>query len=356
MKRFVLLLCLAFSLNAIAQTAPFKIGVHYFPGWKDNQLGAAYPIPWDKIKPYPEREPLLGWYTDGEASVMNQHLEWMGKYGINFVVFNWFWSAESKPILSHALNAYLQAPSKHGVEFAIMWANHTKYIFSKKQFETMFRFWAQRYMFRSDYLKVDGKPVVFILSADILNKNAVQIGMQPAQLTALADQIFKEAGLPGINFIAGAGARQGGGLDYTRTGGYTGYFAYNYYGPATYRFANGRYLSHSYEEMTESYRDQWKWFLNNDTGTYFLPMTSGWDKRPWGGSKVPEQDNSASTPAAFEKHLLEAKAKMRAYPEKTKGLGLICCWNEFGEGSYIEPTKKYQFQYLESVKKVFGSP
>ena len=35
---------------------------------------------------------------------------------------------------------------------------------------------------------------------------------------------------------------------------------------------------------------------------------------------------------------------------------VICCWNEFGEGSYIEPTKKDGFSYLEKVKKVFGSP
>jgi hypothetical protein len=35
-------------------------------------------------------------------------------------------------------------------------------------------------------------------------------------------------------------------------------------------------------------------------------------------------------------------------------LGVICCWNEFGEGSYIEPTQKNGFSYLEKIKKVFG--
>jgi hypothetical protein len=33
---------------------------------------------------------------------------------------------------------------------------------------------------------------------------------------------------------------------------------------------------------------------------------------------------------------------------------MIEAWNEFGEGSYIEPTKKWGFSYLETIKNVFG--
>ena len=40
--------------------------------------------------------------------------------------------------------------------------------------------------------------------------------------------------------------------------------------------------------------------------------------------------------------------------KKTLRTGIICCWNEYGEGSYIEPTKAFGMQYLERVKKVFA--
>lgn len=348
----LLLLCLA-SLAAAA--GDYKIGVYYYSGWKDNQLGGAYPIPWDKIRPYPEREPALGWYAEGDVNVMSQQLEWMGQNSIDYVVFNWFWGRDNKPMLTHALNAYLQAPDKHGVQLAIMWANHTTYVFSKQQFEAMFRFWAQRYMFREDYLKVDGKPVVFIFSADVLNKNAAAIGLKTTDLFAMADGIFKEAGLAGIKFVGGAGGSQPG-FDYTAASGYAGFSAYNMHGPAIKRFGQGRQMSHSYAELDEGYRDHWNWFLTKTEGLYVIPMTSGWDKRPWGGSKDPEHDKSISTPAQFEAHLSEAKRLMDANPDKTKRMGVICCWNEFGEGSYIEPTKKDGFSYLEKVKKVFGTP
>jgi hypothetical protein len=84
-------------------------------------------------------------------------------------------------------------------------------------------------------------------------------------------------------------------------------------------------------------------------------MTSGWDKRPWGGTlNDPGRDLAFSTPDSFEAHLRSAKEVMDRNPEKTMRTGVICCWNEFGEGSYIEPTKKYGTQYLERVKKVFS--
>lgn len=340
--------------SASAQTKSFMLGVHYYPGWKDDQVGAAYDKPWDKIKPYPEREPLLGWYPEGDVSVMTQHLDWMRQYGIDYVVFNWIWGSDNRPYLTHALNAFLQSPAKQGAQFAILWANHTDYSFSREQFESIFRFWAQRYMHRDDYVKIDGKPVVFIFSAEILIGNARRIGIKVSDLFVLADRIFKSAGLSGIQFIGGVGGARGTDFDYSAASGYAGFSAYNYHGTATKRFPHGRQVSRSYEELDQGYRDHWTWMLNNASGYYILPMTSGWDKRPWGGSKDPEHDNSLSTPEEFEAHLIAAKDSMLKYPDKTKRMGVICCWNEFGEGAFIEPTKELGFSYLEKVKKVFG--
>jgi hypothetical protein len=351
-KVFVLLSVLLFGA-ADAYAERFKLGVHYFPGWKDNQIGAVYPLPWEKIKPYPEREPLLGWYREGDVNVMEQQLTWMKKFGIDYVVFDWYWSGTDQLFLDHALNAFLQAPNRNGVQFAIMWANHTDYVFSREQFESLFRSWAQGYMLRPDYLRLDGKPVVYIFSADILNKNAAKLGMTSAELLGMAEQIFSNAGLVGISFIGGTSAMPGSSFDYSAESGYAGFSAYNFHGPATFSFESGRQISHSFQELDDGYRDQWKWILNNSDGLYVVPMTSGWDKRPWGGSADPLHDLSVSTPETFELHLRAAKAAMNEDPLKTRRMGLFCCWNEFGEGSYIEPTKKDGFAYLQKIRMVF---
>ena len=84
-------------------------------------------------------------------------------------------------------------------------------------------------------------------------------------------------------------------------------------------------------------------------------MTSGWDKRPWGGSKDPFHDNSLSSPTEFEAHLRAGRDLISNNQILKGGLGVICCWNEFGEGSFIEPTKAKQFHYLDKVRSVFGT-
>ncbi|MRW86257.1 hypothetical protein GJ698_19475 [Pseudoduganella sp. FT26W] len=332
----------------------FKIGVYYFPGWKDNQLGAPFPMPWEKIKPYPEREPLLGWYREGEIPVMEKQLEWMNQYGIDYVVFDWFWGRDNKSPLDHAINAYLRAKDRHNVQFAVMWTTHSDYVFSLEQLKAMFSFWADRYAFRKEYLKMDGKPVVFIFSAVAFNRNAAKLGMTVAELQALADQIFKDAGLAGVNFIGGVFNGEPG-TDHSLKSGYRGFSSYNLHGPVSFRFAGGRQQTRSYDELAQGYSDQWKWMLSHVEGNYVVPMFSGWDRRPWGGSPDPLHDKSIATPDQFEKHLEAARTVMLSAPEKTQKMGVICCWNEFGEGSFIEPTKQSGFSYLEKVKKVFGA-
>ena len=82
-------------------------------------------------------------------------------------------------------------------------------------------------------------------------------------------------------------------------------------------------------------------------------MTSGWDDRPWRGEHT-KDEQSPSTLMQFEAHLREARALMDAHPVKTMKMGVICCWNEFGEGSYVEPTVAEGFQRLQVIKSVFG--
>ena len=56
-----------------------------------------------------------------------------------------------------------------------------------------------------------------------------------------------------------------------------------------------------------------------------------------------------------ELHLLAARQFMDANPTLTRRTGVICCWNEFGEGSFIEPTKVDGLKYLEQIRAVFGT-
>lgn len=331
----------------------YQIGVYYFPGWKDNQVGAPSPKPWEPIKKFPEREPALGWYDEGSDSVMHQQLEWMQANAIDFVVFDWYFIEGRKVVLEHALAAYMRSPIRGRTKFSILWANHSGMPKNLGDWQAMVRYWTKYYFPRQEYLRLSDRPAVFIFSADSLQKQAATFGTTAKTLLEEAQVIARENGLPGIDFIAGTGGYLSMIQGTAKSSGYSMFSAYNYHqGPLT----GDNTPSHSFAELDDGYRTHWKRFMEKGDLPLIVPMTSGWDKRPWGGSKDPEHDKSVSTPAQFEAHLREAKRLMDANPDKTKRMGVICCWNEFGEGSYIEPTKKDGFSYLEKVKKVFGTP
>jgi Glycosyltransferase WbsX len=328
-----------------------NLGVFYYPGWKDDVPGA-HPKPWDRIKPYSERKPLLGWYREGDVDVMKQQLQWMQGAGIDFVVFDWYWDG-SRPWSAHALDAYLQAGNAQ-VKFAVMWANHGEAPKSAMFFESMARHWVDRYLHRSDYLRIEGKPVVFIMQGADLNMKASRFGSSAQELLARAQQMAREAGLPEILFVSGGG---GGSLlpgDSPKPSGFGGYFAYNYHSGPNGQVAGQSRLTRGYDELDQAYRSHWDWMVKRANAPYMLPLTSGWDKRPWGGSKDPLHDASMASPAQFRAHLLAARSVLEANPRRTFSTAVVCCWNEYGEGSFIEPTEQAGARLLDEIKGVFG--
>ena len=329
-----------------------EIGVFYFPGWRDNVKGQDEQKPWQRIQKFPERKPLLGWYQDGEDAVMRQQIAWMKEYGIDYVIFSWYWDG-NQPWLGHAVKSF-EKVNDEKMKFAVMWANHGRAPQSGAFFYSMARYWIDNYFKRTDYLKIDGKPVAFIQMADSLDNKAKAFGSSAEELVAKVRLMAVNAGLPGVYFVAGGG---GGSIlknDRGEPKGFDAYFAYNYHTGPMGRTRGEKRGSRSYAEMDEAYQQHWRWMMEHANAPYILPLTSGWDKRPWGGSADPNHDHSIASPEEFARHLKAARQVMQKYPRKTLGMATICCWNEFGEGSFIEPTEKQRFIYLEQVKKSFS--
>ncbi|MDE2400453.1 MAG: glycoside hydrolase family 99-like domain-containing protein [Burkholderiales bacterium] len=327
-----------------------KIGVFYYPGWRDDTPLSPSRQPWEVIKPYPEREPLAGWYRDGDPQVMQQQINWMHQAGLNFVVFDWYWKNDNRVYLDHALEAYLAAPNRNSLEFSILWANHFDTPDSLETFDRMVDVWIQRYLSHPGFLRVNGKPVVFVFSSHELDKDAAKFGSSGASLLMRAEERARREGLKGIYFVAGTPSDEPGAARWAGAGsGYSAISAYN-----LHTLPGAAHSSHSYEELDQAYRSNWKRYQSFGSLPVIVPMSSGWDNRPWGGSKWdPAHDQSVSTPDAFEAHL---RAGLDAMTLSAGGasLGVICCWNEFGEGSFIEPTKLHGTAYIDRVRKVFS--
>ena len=87
-KRIVLLSIFGMTLFWIPLFAQnYQIGVYYFPGWTNTPGRSPGGVPpWEKIKPFPDREPLLGWYEQKYLGWENQ-IEWAADYGIDFFAY-----------------------------------------------------------------------------------------------------------------------------------------------------------------------------------------------------------------------------------------------------------------------------
>jgi hypothetical protein len=87
----------------------------------------------------------------------------------------------------------------------------------------------------------------------------------------------------------------------------------------------------------------------------------GWDSSPRANQEEPFEDHgypfmgtmADNTPENFRKALLQMKQYLEKHPGAQKIFN-INCWNEWTEGSYLEPDTIHGMAYLEAVQEVFG--
>jgi hypothetical protein len=331
-------------LGPFVYAQSYDIGVFYFPGWSirpDMPWNRA----WEPIKNYPEREPLIGYYPEGETWVAEKQIEWASQYGIQFFIYDWYWTGNAS-FGEHALKAYLSTKNRDKVKFCLLWANHSEVPRNLKEFDDMVAYWIDHYFKEPTYYSIKGKPAIYIFSYRRLDINARTFGESGRSLLARADAKSVQKGYKGIYFIATTNEKPETALERKLTDvGFSAYTGWNYVA------AKIKDQAASYDSMVDTYLD----FYNAAAKTghllpYQVPASPGWDSRPWEGKAAHYRENA--TPEKFRVMLRYAKTLMDSQPDMTKIL-VIEAWNEFGEGAYIEPTKKWGFQYLESIKQVF---
>lgn len=99
-----------------------------------------------------------------------------------------------------------------------------------------------------------------------------------------------------------------------------------------------------------SYRKVCEDMLKNQRLTkqkHFLGMFVGWDNTPRKGDKGLIM--RGATPAYFEKIFAEQYKRSR---ELGNEFLFVNAWNEWAEGTYLEPDTRYGYKYLEAIKRV----
>jgi hypothetical protein len=344
-----LILSLLPCLEGCAQN--YAVGVYYYPGWRSDYIN------WNDMKglpgskspgrAWPDREPLLGQYPEEEPWVAEKHIEWASQYGINFFAYDWYWDG-TKPEYDHALKNYLKARDKGKLQFCLLWANHDLSPKNLRDFDDMVGYWINNYFNQPSYYRIDDKPVVFVFSVGQLETNAKKFGEFAKTLLARANRKAGEKGYKGIYLIATVNQKPSDIVEkWLLDTGFNGYTGWNYVESRGARVDD-------YDAMVSGYLDYYS--AASQTAKilpYIVPASPGWDSRPWHGGSAMVRSNP--TPEKFERMLRGARQLLDSSGTTPKVL-MIESWNEFAEGSYIEPTKKWGFAYLEAIKKIFSLP
>lgn len=336
-------------VNSVANAA--DVGVYYFPGWhsKSNYWNDLKGLPESRSPnvPWPDRVPLLGYYAEEDIKVAEQHIEWASQYGVSFFAYDWYWGGQST-YLNHAIDNFLKAPNNSKLKFSLLWANHSDVPRSLKEFDDMVAYWLKHYLAHPRYYRINEKPVVFVFSGSQLEINAKKFGWTVNALFKRADEMARGFGLSGIYFVATTNARPSDELENQLLGqGFSAYSGWNYV------VSKDKSQVADYQSMVETYIDLYNAVrLTKGVLPYVIPASPGWDSRPWHGASAVVRNDS--TPAKFGQMLRGAKQLIDSNKTGVPNIVMIEAWNEFGEGAYIEPTKKWGFEYLDAINNVFG--
>ncbi len=317
----------------------YEVGVYYFPGWKSWSQ-------WRPILPFPERKPVLGWYREGDPEVADWHIKWAVEHGITFFAYDWYWVKGAR-MLEHALHdGYLKARYRSLLKFCLLWANHNPpNTSSLEDCITVTRFWIERYFRLPEYFTVDGKPVVIIFSPHRLTEDMGSDGVRKA-FEAMRQECVNH-GLKGLYLVACVwNAAQ------ALRAAQEGYDALSAYNWPTLGMKPSEQWS-PFEVLADAYRRHYERLVGESPIPLLVPISGGWDSRPWHGESAIVR--YGRTPQNFRRHLQDAKAFLDKYVPKGKALPitLIEAWNEWGEGSYIEPHAEFGFGYLDAIREIF---
>lgn len=282
------------------------------------------------------------------------------EYGIEGFIYWHYWLGENKTLLDLPFKNLLSC-STPDYPYCLAWANHSwkgvffgakNRILVKQDYGGMVDFTKHFYYvlpaFKdSRYMRVDGKPIFYIFNP----KDIPDIKYFINLWNSLAK---KEGLLEGIHFI-------GEGIDIEHKNLYNlNGVSYSYHR----RIASHRSLSYKNKYLAYlswqfvrkrglqvyEYKDAIKFFLkNNPTPENEYPqIIPNWDTTPRLKKDAVILHNS--TPKLFGEHVKEVLESVKHKRHHENNLIFIKSWNEWAEGNYLEPSWKYQRQYLQELK------
>jgi len=368
------------------------IAAYYYPCLHPHERWDSQKYPgfteWDLVNTAPSRfpghvqprVPLWGCEDDSKPEVMARKIDAAADHGVQVFIFDWY-HYDDGPFLEHALDkGFMQAPNNQRIKFALMWANHDWYGIQGYDPREECKLWypgkitpatwdkittliIERYFNHPSYWKIDGCPYFSIYDIQVFLES---FGSVASARAALEDFRRKTttAGFPGlhVNSIIWGQPNLPGGTtpadwpnlcQELKLDSGTGY-TWVHHGALD----SSTFPITEYTRGRDRYLQVWKESLSKMPMPYFPNTTVAWDNSPRAAHSVPWTEPAPhvvnpvlihNTPQAFgeaTRMILESET-FQKLPHK---ILTVNAWNEWPEGSCLEPDTQHGYGYLEALR------
>lgn len=355
---------------------------NYHPGdARNSKLKGPQWSEWDLVKAARPRfpghlqpkVPLWGYTDESDPTVMAQKIAAAADHGIDAFIFDWYYYDDG-PFLQDTIDkGYLGAPNRERLKFALMWANHDwldihpvrkgvtpKLLYPGRvtpaHFVGITNHVISAYFKQPTYWRIDGKPYFSIYDLQNLVAGFGTVHATRVALDAFRARVIR-AGFPGLHLNVVAWGKpalpSGKPADLPALVQDLGFDSVTSY--VWIHHANLPDLQTDYNLVRDEYFSYWDRATRMFSVPYFPNVTMGWDGTPRGYQILGGTNTIAgNTPERFGEALELTKQRLERQSRGPKVVTLNC-WNEWTEGSYLEPDTTNGLAYLDQVRRVFGS-
>ncbi len=312
----------------------------------------------------------LGFYDLRVPQVRERQAELAREAGVTGFLYWHYWFGNGRRLLADVFQEVLET-GKPDFPFALAWANHSWYAKSWRKDSPDKLLMRQTYPGIDDarahfdflsrafkdsrYVKVDGKPFLFIFHPDEV----------PAGYLSHFRRWAREAGFPDLYIVANAWSESCTVEEYRKKG---------YDAITINRMLNVLYDEYAempmFQQCCQRMKKLWRQTFMGvpkgalDYGRHFhrfirpkdyeqgvIPeIFPNWDHSPRSGKTGATTIYYHSEPEYFYEHVRDALRSIKDKPEAEQML-ILKSWNEWGEGNYMEPDLRYGHGYLQALRK-----
>jgi len=371
----------------------YQVGAYYFanyhvdprneqvhgPGWTEWELvKTARPRFPGHVQP---RVPVWGYCDEADPKVMEMKIDAAADHALDYWIFDWYWYDDG-PYLNRCLDeGYMGAANNARVKFCCMWANHDwsdihpaklretyKTLYPGKvtpdTFERITDHVIERYFTHPSHFNVDGAPYFSVYDLSKLVENFGGLSETRRALDRFRAKT-QSAGFPDLhlNAVAWGQAILPGEVAPTDIAYVIDQLGFD--SITSYVWVHHAWMETfpetEYMLMFQRYLEHWDRVDQEYEIPYYPNATMGWDSSP----RTVQSDSfintgypfgpslANNTPERFAEALRVIKRRLDARPGGPRILN-INAWNEWTEGSYLEPDTVHGMGYLEAIRDVFG--